>query len=264
MRQDFVIEGALEAMAKLGSGSVSVEPAEPGTAWAAVEPADRDHEPSVRMAERATIELQGRVLVVEVPDSGRLFRRAEVVVRLGLPGGSSATVKGGSVDVRVHGGIDAMLLKLGSGDVDVDVVNELVVKSGQSDVRVDYAQSVTFSTGQGSLKGERVGDATFKAGQGSVEIGRSDGAVAVKGGSVQLDVREAGPGELVFDTGSGSATVGVLAGTTVQLDLMSASGDVRCELPLESSAPEGGAGLRLKLRTGSGDLLVRPARVVAV
>jgi hypothetical protein len=76
---------------------------------------------------------------------------------------------------------------------------------------------------------------------------------------VQLDLREAGPGELDFNTGSGSATVGVLAGTTVQLDLMSASGDVRCDLPLESSAPAGGAGLRIRLRTGSGDLLVRPS-----
>ena len=42
---------------------------------------------------------------------------------------------------------------------------------------------------------------------------------------------------------------------------MSASGDVRCDLPLESAAPSGGAGLRLKLRTGHGDLRVAPAAV---
>jgi hypothetical protein len=264
MRQDFTVDGALAATVKLGSGRVTVQPSDTGSAWASVAAVDPGHEPSVQVAERAVITLAGNELRVEVPHSGRLFRKAEVAVSLGLPALSGLEVKGGAADIIVRGGVRALAAKIGAGDIDVDDAEAVAVKAGQTEVRVGTVGAVAVSTGQGSLHGQHVGDTAFKAGQGTVVLGRTEGAVAVKGGMVRLDVGEAGPGDLAFDTGSGSATVGVLAGTTVQLDLMSASGDVRCDLPLESSAPAGGASLRLKLRTGSGDLLVQPARVVAV
>jgi hypothetical protein len=265
MRQDFTIDRPVEASVKLGSGRVDAQPADPGTAWASVEAVDRHHEPSVQLAARATITLDGDQLRVEVPESGRIFRRAEIAVTLALPSRSGLSVKGGAVDVTVRGGVEAMSVKLGAGDVDVDEATEaLAVKAGQTDVKVGSCANVAVSTGQGSLTGERIGTAAFKTGQGSVRLGRTDGSVAVKGGAVDLDVREAGSGDVTFTTGSGSATVGVAAGTTVEMDLISASGDVRCDLPMESSAPAGGAGLRLKLRTGSGNLHVAPAATASV
>jgi hypothetical protein len=263
MRQQFSVDGPIEAMVKLGSGRLDVETAVDG-AWASVEAVDPDHEPSVRLAERATIELRGTTLLVDVPESGRLFRRAEVAVTLGLPGGSSTGVKGGSVDVAVRGGLEDLSVKLGSGDIDVDVSTSISIKSGQSDVHVGHTEAIVFSTGQGTLNAESARDVAFKTGQGAVTVGRSRGSVAVKGGAVDLDIREAGPGDITFTTGSGSAAVGVATGTTVEMDLLSAAGDVRCDLPLESSAPPGGAGLRLKLRTGSGNLRVAPATTASV
>jgi DUF4097 and DUF4098 domain-containing protein YvlB len=260
MRQDFKVEGPLEVDVRLGSGRIDARPSDPGTAWASVEAVDPTHEPSVRLAGQASIALDGERLRVHVPDSGRIFRRAEIAVTLGLPARSGLAVKAGAADITVVGGVEALAVKLGAGDVDVDEARSaLAVKAGQTDVRVGVAGDVAVTTGQGSLKAERVNNASFKTGQGSVQLGRSDGAVAVKGGQVDLDIRETGPGEVAFITGSGNATIGVATGTTVELDLLSGSGDVRCDLPLESSAPAGGAGLRLKLRTGSGDLRVAPA-----
>jgi hypothetical protein len=265
MRQDFTVHGPLEVDIRLGMGRLDTTIADPDTAWASVEPVNPSHEPSVQLAAQASISLDGERLRVHVPESGRLFRRGEVAIRLGLPAASAVMVKGGAVDVTVVGGVDAMTLKLGAGEVEVDeATSSLVVKAGQTDVHVGVSGAVAVNTGQGSLTAERVGDAVFKTGQGSVQLGRTDGTVTVKGGSVDLDVTEAGSGEVSFTTGSGSARVGVAAGTTVELDLMSASGDVRCELPMESSAPTGGAGLRLRLRTASGNLRVSPASPAAV
>ncbi|MDT7548089.1 MAG: hypothetical protein QOE84_483 [Actinomycetota bacterium] len=260
MHQQFTVQGELGATAKLGSGSVTVEPTAAGIAWASVVALDPAHEPSVALAERSTITLQGDQLQVDVPHSGRPFRRASVAITFGLPPQSSLAVRGGAVDVRVVGGLQALAVKVGSGDVEVDAATAVAVKSGQSDLTVGTADNVAFTTGQGSLRAGQVGDAAFKAGDGSVDLGRADGAVAVRGGSVQLVIREAGPGEVDFNTGSGSASVGVRVGTTIDLDMMSGSGDVRCDLPMESSAPSGGAALRLRLRTGSGDLLVQPGQ----
>jgi hypothetical protein len=265
MRQDFAVERRHEGGVKMGAGRLEVQPAEPGTAWASVLAVDPNHEPSVQLAERSSITLDGEHLNVEVPESGRIFRRAEIAVTLALPSRSGLAVKAGAVDVAVRGGVEAMSVKMGAGEVNVDEATAaLAVKAGQTDVHVGTCANVAVSTGQGSLTGERIGTAAFKTGQGTVKLGRTDGSVAVKGGAVDLEIREAGAGDVAFATGSGSASIGVAAGTTVEMDLISASGDVRCDLPMESSAPPGGAGLKLKLRTGSGNLRVAPAATAAV
>jgi DUF4097 and DUF4098 domain-containing protein YvlB len=260
MSQTFAVEGPLEVSAKLGAGRVEVQPAEPGTAGAWVDPIDPAHEPSVRAAAQAEIRLAGGHLRVDVPEQNRLFRRAQVLVRLALPTGSDLSVKAGAADVTVAGGLRALAVKNGAGAVTVDSAESVAVKSGQTDVRVERAGAVAVTTGQGSLRAGRVGEATFKTGLGEVELGRTDGQVSVKGGAVQLRIEAAGAGAVLFDTGAGSATVGVVPGTTVAVDLMSAAGDVRCDVPLDGTGG-GGDGeptLRLRLRTGAGDLRVFP------
>lgn len=259
MAQTFAVEGPLEVSVKLGAGQVEVQRAEPGSASASVEPVDPTHEPSVRAAAQAEIALHGRQLRVEVPEQGRLFRRAEVLVRLALPERSDVGVKAGAADVTVTGGVDGLAVKSGAGAVTVDVAGSVQVKSGQTHVRVESAESVAVTTGQGSLRAGRVGAVVFKTGHGEVELGQATGEVSVKGGAVQLRIREAGSGSVVFDTGAGSASVGVVPGTTVEVDLTSGAGDVRCDVPLDGSGPGGAAALRLRLRTGAGDLRVFPA-----
>jgi hypothetical protein len=259
MSEQFAVAGPLDVAIRLGSGRVEISRAEPGAATASVEPVDPDHEPSVRVAAGTRVHLSGSSLSIEALD-GRAFRRAQVRIMLTLPAGSEVSVRAGLATVHVRDGLAALAVKLGTGDVDVDEVSgELTVKAGQADVVVGSAGSVSVATGRGLLRAQRVGDAAFRTGQGLVELGRTEGRVHVKGGAVQLDVREAGPGEVVLDTGSGGGRVGVVAGTTVQVDLTSGSGDVRCDLPLDQNGPTGGAGLRLRLRTGHGDLLVATA-----
>lgn len=257
MAQEFRTQGAVEATVKLGSGELVVEPSEVGSASAQVTAIDPHHEPSVRLAASAQIAFDGEHLVVSVPEQGRLFRRGEVRVSLALPPSSGVALKGGAVDVTVDGHLVGLEAKIGTGTMRLDHVDGLAVKAGQVDVELASAGAVAVATGQGILRAGHVGDLAFKTGSGRVELGHTDGSVTVKGGSVGLEVRAAGGGAIAFTTGSGDAHVSVVPGTTVELDLLSGSGDVRCDLPMESAAPAGGAGLRLKLRTGSGDLLVR-------
>jgi DUF4097 and DUF4098 domain-containing protein YvlB len=256
MAQQFVTTGPVEAVVRLGSGEVVIERAEPGTASADVRALDPEHEPSVRLAASTQVRFEGDRLDIRVPEQGRLFRRGEVRVALTLPPSSTLALKAGAVDVSVEGGLVELEAKIGSGSVRIDSVDGMAVKAGQVDVQVDRAGAVAVSTGQGTLRAQHVGDTVFKTGSGNVELGRTEGDVAVKGGSVDLTIHEAQSGNIAFTTGSGDAHVCVVTGTTVELDLTSGSGDVRCDLPMESSAPPGGAGLRLRLKTGSGDLRV--------
>lgn len=262
MSQPFAVEGPIEVSVKVGGGRVEVQPAEPGSAGAWVDPIDPSHEPSVRAAAQAEIRLDGSQLRVEVPEQGRLFRRAHVLVHLALPAGSDLSLKAGAADLTVTGGLQTLAVKSGAGSVTVDTASSVAVKSGQTDVRVERADAIAVTTGHGSLRAGSVGDAAFKSGQGEVELGRTAGAVSVKGGAVQLRIEAAGPGAVVFDTGAGSATVGVVAGTTVAVDLMSAAGDVRCDVPLEDNGGQGEPALRVRLRTAAGDLRVFPTAAV--
>lgn len=258
MPEQFSAHGPIEAHVRIGSGEVLVETAPDGSATAEVRPLDPTHEPSVRLAASADIRFDGRRLAVTTPEHGRVFRRAEVVVTLGLPPSSALTLKAGTVTLRCQGGLEGLDAKVGTGELHLDTVERLVVKGGQVEVDVDSAGSVAVATGQGGLRARQVRDASVKTGHGQVELGRTDGAVAVKGGAVHLSIRAAAGGEVSYDSAAGSARVGVPAGTTVQLDLSSAVGDVRCDLPVESAAPPDGAALRLRLRTAAGDVLVSP------
>ncbi len=259
MEQTYMVDGPLEVSVRFGSGHMHVRRADVGTAQVQVRPLDPAHESSVRLAAGAEVHLDGSLLTVSVPDQGRLFRRGEVVIALQLPADSRVAVKAGMAAVAVRDGVHGLDAKIGAGSVDVDRAAELNVKAGQVDVVVGRAGSLAVSSGQGTLRAGEVEHAAFKSGAGDVEIGHSTGVVQVKGGAVQLAVRDAASGEVFFHTGSGDARVAVVPGTTVELDLTSGSGDVRCELPVESAAPPGGAGLRLRLRTGSGDLIVTAA-----
>jgi hypothetical protein len=122
----------------------------------------------------------------------------------------------------------------------------------------DRAAAVMAGQARIDLDGHRL---TVQVPGKGLELQSTTGEVIVKGGGVALDLREAASGSVRFEVGSGSAHVGVLEGTTVQVDLTSGMGEVRCDVPLESSVPSGGVALRLRLRTGSGDLIVGRAGV---
>jgi hypothetical protein len=258
MTQRFTTQGAVKGFVRIPGGTVMVEAAEAGTASAEVLPLDPDHEPSVRLAEQCEVRFDRDRLVVFAPQQGRRLRHGELAVHLALPASSTLSVKGGDVDITVEGGLAALDARIGSGFVRGDAIDAVSVRAGRVDVQLDAADVVRVATGDGSLTAQHVRDAAFTSGSGQVHLGRTEGRVVVKGGSVDLTVGAAAAGDIALTTGAGGARVSVVAGTTVQVDLISGSGAVSCEMPMQRKGPEGGADLRLRLKTGSGDVHVAP------
>lgn len=257
MEEHLVVAGPLDVRVKVPSAHIAVTAADAGRATAAVEPLDPGHEPSVRLASRTAIRLRKDRLDVTVQEAGRALREGELLVRLALPPGSRLTVHAGKATISVVDGLEALDASLGAGSVDADHVRQgLSVRAAQCDVVVGQAQTTSVTTGQGTLRAERVGDLTFKAAQGEVELGQTCGTVRVKGAALGLVVHAAGPGDLDYQSAAGDARVAVVAGTAVHLDLASAVGRVACDLPHESGTTPARESLRLRLRTGTGDVLV--------
>ena len=258
MEQHFPVAVPLHARVKVLSARVEVEPAQGDTATCAVEPLDPEHEPSVHLAAGARIRLRGDRLDVTVRGTGPALRDGELLVRLGLPAGSRLSVHAGRASIHVRGGLDVLDAKLGAGDVDADAVERaLTVQAAQVDVTVTRAAKASVTAGrQGCLRARQVRDAEFRAAEGKVELGATDGHVVTKGAAVDLLVHEVAGGVIDFTAATGSARVAVVAGTAVQLDLLSATGTVRCELPHDDDLARGDVSLKLRLRSATGDLLV--------
>lgn len=256
----FTPAGPVTARLRFHAGAVDVAAADADQASATVEALDPTDARSVQAAANARIDVSGDRVSVDVPGKGRWGGNAKVRIRLALPAWS--TVLSDSGDVRFHASaaLESVRVRTGSGEVEVGEVRQVDVKAGDARVVINGSpQAVAFVTGNGHLTADAVGDLVFKAGHGGATLGSSTGSVSVKGGKVGLELGAAHKGEVVFQSGAGSARVGVAEGTSVQLDLQSSLGDVRCDLAMEDTAPSGGSDLKVRLVTGLGDVVVARA-----
>ncbi|MGQ0572696.1 MAG: DUF4097 family beta strand repeat-containing protein [Pseudonocardia sp.] len=176
------------------------------------------------------------------------LRVVPLAVTVWAPAGTRLSVRTGAGDVTVTGSAGESDVRTGSGDVTLGAVG------GSARVR----------TGSGGVTvGAATGTADIKAGSGDVRIGEIDGDLRVRSGSGDVAVTDARAGSLELATGSGELRIAVHAGVAAELDLSSGSGRARSELDVARTAPEHAPVLRVRGRTGSGDVLVTRATVPA-
>ncbi|GAB2921619.1 DUF4097 family beta strand repeat-containing protein [Rhodococcus aerolatus] len=163
-------------------------------------------------------------LVVRTPQSGPLRSvPVEVVVR--APAGSTLRVRASSAGVIVTGRAGSVDVGSGSGRV------ELAAVGGRTDVR----------TGSGALRAASLeGPAKLRTGSGDVTVDALAGGVEVV-------------------TGSGDVRLGVGRGVLAELDVRTA-GQARSDLEVLDAPPESEVEpVVLRVRTGSGDVVVHGA-----
>jgi hypothetical protein len=213
-------------------------------------------EGSEKMLEQTVVEQQGRRIVVELRgkkafgvtimigdiswgSGGRLRVRARV------PHGSQALFATAAADMKLRGRVRSLESKSASGD--------LVVTG-------EIEQDATVKTVSGDVRLERVGgELRFTTVSGDVLV-RSV-AKSVEGKAVSGDVRleSTREGKVTVRSVSGDIEVGVEAGTNLDVDAGSVSGDLSSEVPLgsEPDASESfGPTLVLRGKTISGDFRV--------
>jgi hypothetical protein len=255
---EFRLDGPISLSCRLGGGSLVIH-AEPGREMAQVVVEPRD--PRADVLSRSTIELRGSQLIVHVPDEGSGFghtgQRDDVDLTLRVPTATAMRLAAGSADITVHGRSGAMDVRTGSSTIVLDEVEGgLSARTGSGDLRARLVTgAATCKGGSGDVEIDQVGgDLTVSVGSGDLRLGTARGAVRLRSGSGTADI-----GSLSHDadltSGSGAMTIGLAAGVQARLDVRTGSGQVRTEMPLEDSAGNGPA-IRLRARTGSGDVTV--------
>ncbi|HZT84740.1 MAG TPA: DUF4097 family beta strand repeat-containing protein [Gaiellaceae bacterium] len=205
-----------------------------------------------RLLEHVEVHSSGERVSVRLREQGKfgfsfgsLFGNG-LRVEVRAPHGSSVRVKTASADTELKGHFGALELNSASGDVRL---------------RGELAEDATIKTVSGDVELERVyGDLVVQCVSGDVRARAIAGSVETSSvsGDIRLDALTAG--NVRFTSVSGDIEIGIAAGSLLDVDAGSTSGDLSSEVPLASEPPtdEGAAAptVVLRGRTVSGDVRV--------
>src|SRR5690349_14050910 len=168
------------------------------------------------------------------------------------------TVKVASADVRCGGRYGEVNLTTASGDAAVEhATGDAAIHTASGHVlfeRVDGRASISGASGDVTVT--RVyGDISGGTASGDLTVEEAGASVKVNTASGDLRVGCVRRGTVRLKSASGDVSVGVAQGTSVWLDVNTASGRTRNGLTMDAEPPANGqAQLDLAIRTASGDV----------
>jgi hypothetical protein len=272
----FDTPGKTRLRVKNAAGLISVDASETGRTTVELE-ALRNDDATREAIERATVEMNGNEVTVEIGVGGKGFgvgpawitfgRTPSVGVRIRCPEDTDLDCATASADVAASGRLGNVELKTASGDIAVEHVTGLRVQSASGDVRavtVDgeaRLQTVSGDVRLGTVTGPV--SATLVSGDFAVDDAHMDLAAKTVSGDQRIgSIRE---GQINVQSVSGDVRIGVRRGTRLRIDANSTSGDVSSDLDVKDTPSEGSSGTeaRLAAKTVSGDIEITRAAAVS-
>jgi DUF4097 and DUF4098 domain-containing protein YvlB len=225
-----------------------------------------DNENAHEAARATRVVLEDDTLLIQTPGSEywRWRRSPKLRISVKAPAGSALAGKSSSADIRAAGVYSMIQLDAASADIEVDEVTgdaDLGAASGNVSVaRVGGALRIKSASGRLRI-GDVTGDVNAETASGDIRVGSGGGSVRAVTASGDIEVGSLREGQAKLRTASGDVEVGVAAGTGVWMDLDTASGKSVVDLAMQDRTPPpaGAAALELRVRTASGDILVRRA-----
>jgi DUF4097 and DUF4098 domain-containing protein YvlB len=240
----------VDLLVSIPSGDVVVETAEVDETVIIVEGSEKLVEQTFveQVGDRISVQYRGKQgfgITIEIGGFS-IGSGEKLKVHAQIPHASAAELTTASADMNIDGTLRKLDTKSASGD--------LAMRG-----RVDGAATVKTVSGDVNLD-EVGGDVTVNSVSGDVRIAEVRGSVRSKSVSGDVRVDRAGGPEATLQSVAGDIRLGVAAGTNVDVDANSVSGDLDSEVPLGSDGSGLGDGPTLVVRgkTVSGDFrLVR-------
>lgn len=179
-------------------------------------------------------------------------------IRAVVPQGTDVEISGASTDAYLGGALGRVTAKTASGDIVATSVDDLEVKSASGDVRVEtVVGSMQVASASGDVwVAELGGRGSVTVASGDLRIDRASGDLRVSTASGDVRVERYEGSDLSVKSVSGDLRVGIPAGTDLDLDISSFSGDVRLPERAEGASDRRGKLVRFSARSVSGDVLI--------
>ncbi|HEX2902760.1 MAG TPA: DUF4097 family beta strand repeat-containing protein [Jatrophihabitans sp.] len=268
IEKSFSLTSTITLDCRFLAGSVTVR-ALPDSSQASVRISARANE---RVLEQFRVELTGDILyVLQSRDRAgammdNLFGRvgtSGVDVTVDLPAGSGLRVAVQSADIRTEGTLGATDLASGSATVQLaEIDGDLRVRGGSGDIGIERVTgATTIRGGSGSVRIRNAGrQLSVGLGSGDLHVGAAHGRVRMRSGSGGVTIGLA-DGDVDVTSGSGSVRVGLAAGRAARLDVLTGSGRLHTDMPVQAQAPAGqdAEPVTVRARTGAGDVTIQRA-----
>jgi DUF4097 and DUF4098 domain-containing protein YvlB len=167
----------------------------------------------------------------------------------------SASVASADIESKTH--LGRLDVNSASGDIRITTVDELNAKTASGDVHGDLVGRCSFASASGDIRLNRA-EGKFEAStaSGDVYVDEATDDMTSSTLSGDLNLKKFSGENLRIKAVSGSARVGIPAGTAVSLDATTRSGDIRLPEP-SSDTVEPTGHTNVTARLVSGDLTIK-------
>ena len=193
------------------------------------------------------------VTIASTRNTGRSFGSTRI--KVGVPEGCDLDLAGASLEVYADVPLGHVKGRTASGDVSVHDAASLSVRSASGDIHFAVVSGdVDITMASGDVFGSEVrGALGVSVASGDVRIDRVDGDISAKSASGDIWISRTTGRDVRAKSMSGTVAIGVAAGTRVELDISTLSGDIH----RPSGSPSGSEPSRtmdLSIKTVSGDI----------
>jgi hypothetical protein len=262
----FPLHGQINLVVRLGHGRVAVA-ARDDLADATVRLSP--HDPGSGVLDRVTVSMTGSTLLVAGPRQGgwadliggRRRNRDGIDASIDVPTGTPVEIVSASEHLTVTGRCGDANIATTAADINIDhVAGDLRLRYGTASSRVGTVTgSAQLKAGTATASFGEIGGSLhcdFGNGQLSAEVTHGDlrsraGSASARIGAVYGDV------DLAF--GRGPITIGIPAGVAAHLEVTSGTGLLASDLPVEETPADDARQIRVRARTGAGDIHLRRA-----
>jgi Putative adhesin len=259
----FPLDGRINLHGRVGYGSFTVTQQDDLTeATVTLAPRSKNSD----LLENTVVEMNGRTLSVQTPRQGGLFdlgllggrsRREVIDITVTVPSGTAVKISAVSADITVTGRSGSADIASGASTISLgDIDGDLRLRYGSGTARVgNVSGSVEARYGSGDASFGDIGGALSSGcGSGNLEVTSVRGAVRSRAGSGTASLG-AVYSDVDLARGSGAIAIGLPAGLPARLDVMTGSGRVNSELPIDDAPTATRLDpITVRARTGSGNV----------
>lgn len=244
--QSFDVDGAGRVELRISSGRIEIKRGQVGRIGVMVSGTTSD----------LTVEQRGSVVYISTERKGILVSRG-VHITLEVGDGCDVQASVASADVTSEAALGQLEVNAASGDIRFTEASELTAKTASGDVRGANLDRCHFVSASGDLHlGTIGGRADVSTASGDIHIDNAGGALSTSTMSGDVYVRVFSGEEFKSKSMSGSVRLGIPAGTRVDLDVNTMTGEILLPEPATTEPPSAGPTATVYVKTVSGDLRI--------